>query len=74
MEQWTPPACGSVKIKKAATLQRWIDLGWYQRELDKGYIFAPACGRFRIGKCECSKCRKPNSGLEKRLVLEQNGF
>jgi hypothetical protein len=49
---------GSIRIKKASTLQSWIDKGWYKREIDNGYTFAPACGRFRIGKCECSKCRK----------------
>lgn len=65
---------GSIRIKKATTLQSWIDKGWYQREIDNGYTFAPACGRFRIGKCECSRCQKPNSGFEKKAVLERNGF
>lgn len=50
--------CGSIRIKKATTLQSWIDKGWYKREIDKGYTFALGCGRFRIGKCECSKCKK----------------
>jgi hypothetical protein len=58
MEQWTAPACGSIRIKKATTLQSWIDKGWYQREIDNGYTFAPACGRFRVGKCECSTLQK----------------
>ena len=49
---------GSIRIKKAATLQGWIDKGWYQREIDNGYTFAYACGRFRIGKCQCSICKK----------------
>jgi len=74
MEQWTAPDCGSIRIKKATTLQRWIDKGWYQREIENGYTFAPACGRFRIGKCECSRCKKPNGGWEKKAVLECNGF
>ena len=65
---------GSIRIKKAATLQRWIDKGWYQSEIDAGYTFAPACGRFRIGKCDCSRCRKPNSGWEKKDVLKRNNL
>ena len=65
---------GTVRIKKASTLQKWIDKGWYQREIDDGYIFAPACGRFRTEKCECTRCQKPNSGLEKKMVLERNGL
>jgi len=65
---------GSIRIKKASTLQRWINNGWYQREINNGYIFAPACGRFRVEKCECSKCRKPNSGWKKKDVLKRNGL
>ena len=65
---------GSIRIKKATTLQSWIDKGWYQREIDAGYTFAPACGRFRIGKCECSRCQKPNGGWEKKNVLKRNGL
>lgn len=74
MEQWTPPDCGSIRIKKVSTLQSWIDRGWYQREIDKGYTFALGCGRFRIGKCECSRCKKPNGGWEKKAILERNGL
>lgn len=65
---------GSIRIKKATTLQRWIDKGLYQKEIEKGYTFAPACGRFRIGKCECSRCKKPNGGREKKDVLKRNGL
>lgn len=74
MKQWTAPDYGSIRIKKAATLQSWIDKGWYQSLIDNGYTFATGCGRFRIGKCECSKCRKPNAGLENKAVLERNGL
>jgi hypothetical protein len=66
--------CGSIRIKNPKTLQRWIDKGWYQKEIDAGYIFAPACGRFRVGKCECSKCKRPNSGWMLKEVLESNGL
>lgn len=65
---------GSIRIKNPKTLQKWINLGWYQKQIDNGYEFAPACGRFRIGKCQCSKCRKPNAGHELKAVLEQNGI
>jgi hypothetical protein len=56
--QWKAPDSGSVRIKKATTLQSWIDKGWYQAQIDKGYIFASGCGRFRIEECKCSSCRK----------------
>jgi len=69
MEFW-----GSIRIKNPKTLQRWIDKGWYKREIDKGYIFAPSCGRFKTEKCECVKCRKPNSGLEIKRVLQLNNL
>lgn len=69
MEFW-----GSIRIKNPRTLQSWIDKGWYKREIDRGYTFAPACGRFTVGKCECAKCRKPNSGLEIKRVLQLNNL
>ena len=56
--QWKAPDSGSVRIKKTTTLQNWIDKGWYQAQIDKGYIFASGCGRFRIETCKCSSCRK----------------
>lgn len=65
---------GSIRIKNPKTLQSWIDKGWYQDQLDSGYTFAPACGRFRVGKCECCKCRKPNAGANLKDVLIQNGL
>lgn len=65
---------GSIRIKNPKTLQRWIDKGWYQDQLDSGYTFAPACGRFRTGKCECRKCRKPNAGANLKDVLIQNNL
>jgi hypothetical protein len=49
---------GSLRITNSKTLQRWKDLGWYQREIDNGYIFAVGCGRFRKKVCNCSKCIK----------------
>jgi len=65
---------GSIRIKKPETLQKWIDRGWYQQQIKDGWIFSAACGRFRKEKCECNKCRKPNSGEEKKEVLRSNGF
>jgi hypothetical protein len=60
---------GSIRIKNAKTLQKWINKGWYQKQIDLGYTFYPGCGRFRTEKCECRKCRKPNSGNELKEVL-----
>ena len=54
---------GTVRIKNPKTLQSWIDKGWYQREIDKGYIFATGCGRFKLEVCNCSKCKKVNNVL-----------
>lgn len=49
---------GSIRITNPKTLQSWKDKGWFQQELDKGYIFAEGCGRFKTEPCTCSKCRK----------------
>lgn len=49
---------GTLRIKNPKTLQKWIDRGWYQRELDAGYIFNVGCGRFKSEKCTCSMCRR----------------
>ena len=65
---------GSIRIKKPETLQKWINRGWYQEQIDNGWIFAPACGRFRKERCQCNKCNKPNGGWEKKAVLERNGL
>ena len=65
---------GTIRIKKPSTLQSWIDKGWYKKRIDEGYIFAPNCGRFRIEKCECAKCRKVNGGKVLKDVLALNGL
>jgi hypothetical protein len=57
MEQWEAPMCGVTRISNPKTLQRWIDLGWYQEKLNEGYVFNPYCGRFSVGICKCGKCR-----------------
>lgn len=68
MEFW-----GTVKIRNPKTLQKWIDKGWYQNDIDNGYIFNVGCGRFRSEKCTCQKCRRTkNSPL--KAVLEKNGL
>lgn len=50
-------AAGVLRITNPNTIQKWKDMGKWQKLLDAGYIYAPGCGRFRIEKCECSKCR-----------------
>ena len=51
---------GSVRVTNPKTLQAWKDKGWYQQQLDKGYIYAPGCGRFKTEVCTCWKCRRKN--------------
>ena len=65
---------GTLRIKNPKTLQKWIDKGWYKKEVDAGLIFAPNCGRFRLGKCVCVKCRKVNGGQALKEVLARNGL
>ena len=61
---------GTLRIRNPKTLQKWIDNGKYQKEIDKGWIFNVGCGRFREKKCDCSKCRKStNSPLLAILKL-----
>ena len=57
-DQWEKPMCGTLRISNPKTLEKWIQNGTYQKELDAGYIFAVSCGRFRTEVCTCSKCRK----------------
>jgi hypothetical protein len=73
MEEQIIELYGSIRIKNPKTLQRWIDLGWYAEQVQDGYQFATGCGRFRLGKCECTKCRKPHSD-SLSFVLRKNGL
>jgi hypothetical protein len=50
-------AAGVLRITNPITIQKWKDLGKWQKLLDEGYIYAPGCGRFRVEVCNCSKCR-----------------
>ena len=70
MEQWTPTDCGTLRITNPKTLERWIQNGSYQEELDDGYIFNVGCGRFRAEPCKCVKCRKPNAGKHLQIVID----
>jgi len=49
---------GSLRITNPDTLLQWKSDGRYQKLIDKGYIYAKGCGRFRTEVCTCSKCRK----------------
>lgn len=62
---------GTIRIKKASTLQSWIDKGWYQQQIDNGYTFATGCGRFVIGQCICRRCKRPNGALEFKKIIEK---
>ena len=68
MEQWKSPDAGVIRISNPATLQRWIDLGWYSELINDGYVFAVYCGRFRDSICKCSQCRSKR--LNKTLLIE----
>ena len=59
---------GSIRIRNPQTLQRWIDNGRYQKQIDNGYTFAVGCGRFRVGECECNKCRKSTNSPLKAVI------
>lgn len=49
---------GTLRITNPKTLERWKETGKYQELIDKGYIYAEGCGRFRVEPCTCWKCRK----------------
>ena len=72
MEQWEPPMAGTLRISNPKTLERWIHQGKYQEQLDAGYIFAPACGRFRTEVCTCFKCRRPNAAQALKEVIAKH--
>ena len=72
MEQWESPMCGVTRISNPKTLQRWIDLGWYQELIDDGYVFAPYCGRFSIGNCECTKCKHKKANKNELIKVLTN--
>ena len=64
---------GTLKIRNPKTLQKWIDTGKYQEQINSGWVFNVGCGRFRDIKCECNKCRNSkNSPL--KTVLERAGI
>ena len=54
MEQYQ----GTLKITNPNTIQSWKDKGWWQKQLDNGYIYAVGCGRFKTEICTCCKCHK----------------
>lgn len=59
------PYCwGTTRVKNPKTLERWKQTGRYQKLIDEGYTYAPGCGRFRIGVCTCSDCRRKNKSIK----------
>jgi hypothetical protein len=59
--------CGTLKISNSVTLQKWIDDGRYLKKISEGFVFNVYCGRFRIEKCICHKCR--NKKEDKKLLI-----
>lgn len=72
MKQWEQPMCGTLRISNPRTLQSWMDKGWYQQQLDNGWIFAPYCGRFRSEPCTCSACRNKRPNKDEIIKLLNN--
>ena len=60
---------GTLRITNPKTLQRWIDLGWYENKVNGGLIFNPYCGRFSIEECVCTKCRNKKENKEELITL-----
>ena len=56
--QTEQPVSGTLRITNPKTLEKWKQTGKYQELIDQGYTYAPGCGRFRIGICTCSDCRR----------------
>lgn len=57
---------GSLRITNPKTLKKWLDNGDFQKMIDQGYQFNVGCGRFRLEKCTCYKCR-----TKKRLHMQE---
>ena len=72
MNQWEPPMSGTLRIKNPKTLEKWIQNGNYQKELDDGYIFAVGCGRFRTEPCTCCKCRSVGPNNPRQIVINRH--
>lgn len=49
---------GTPRITNPKTLENWKQTGRYQELIDKGFIYASGCGRFRLEVCTCFKCRR----------------
>ena len=71
MEQWTPPMAGTLKISNPKTLEKWIQDGSYQEEVNDGYMFNVGCGRFRTELCKCYKCRN-GKGKKLQQVIDRH--
>lgn len=63
---------GKLRISNPKTLEKWIQNGNYQEELDNGYVFNVGCGRFRTEVCTCQKCRRPNTGIKLKEVIDRH--
>ena len=68
MEQQETPMVGTLRISNPKTLEKWINNGNFQKEIDQGYNFYVGCGRFRKSKCECHKCRKGKGKLLQEVI------
>ncbi len=51
---------GVLRITNPITLEKWKQNGKFAHLINEGYTYAPGCGRFKVGECLCTKCRKLN--------------
>jgi hypothetical protein len=70
--QWESPMCGTLRITNPKTLEKWIQNGSYQKELDNGYVYGIGCGRFRTEPCQCVKCRKAGPNNPRQIVINRH--
>ena len=60
---------GVLRITNPITLNKWIESGKYQKIIDNGFIYNKGCGRFRVEKCKCSKCKIKQKWQRKESTL-----
>lgn len=63
---------GSLRIKNPKTLQKWIDKGWHDEKIKKGFVFNCGCGRYKTEVCECIYCRKDKNKKLKEILINKN--
>jgi hypothetical protein len=68
--EYEKPMAGPLRITNPKTLEKWKENGKYKELMDKGYIYAKGCGRFRVEVCACHKCRRRDKKIMGVVWLE----